>query len=187
MARQFVSFTETRKKEDSEAEGWGLPSTGQEGVRPCDPVPLLALLGVSVRMFKEAYRPQKHWSVKWKAEVNWKSIVQEGRSAVCQEASLAGWSQPWGWGLLLSWDSPSPARTLGAVGEGTATTWCPDSVLQNQESWSTKASPKENSSGELVPWRVCNVLIKTKYVCTYVWIPKLFMTVDTNIFSWFCN
>lgn len=62
------------KREASEAGGWALPWTAQEGSGPVTPGPCW-LCWVAKPLFKEVYRPQKHWSVKWKAGVNWKSIA----------------------------------------------------------------------------------------------------------------
>lgn len=46
------------------------------------------LCWVAKLLFKGVYRPRKHWSVKWKAAVNWKSIAEKKRSAVCQGGLL---------------------------------------------------------------------------------------------------
>lgn len=115
---------------------------------PCAPTGFVGCLSACSKSFN---RPQKHRSVKWKAEVNWKSIGKKGRSAVCQGGLRGRMKSAPGWGLLLSWDSSSPAYTLGTVGEERVTTRGPDSALQNQESWNTQASPKENSSSEIIP------------------------------------
>lgn len=108
---------------------------------PCAPTGFVGCLSTCS---KSLNRPQKHRSVKWKAEVNWKINWEEGKVSSVSgrppwQAEVSSPPPPVCVGTpLLGLLFPSPAYTLGAVGEGTATTCGPDSALQNQESWSTQ-------------------------------------------------